>query len=235
MKSVTLFLACAALLCSNPRMPARDQEAPAEPTAEQIVQRVHLSRALKKGDLRGTLSKDDLEVPFIIRLEADLMRFYFDDPRQIINLNLKPKGAELSEITANSNQPVAAARYAEGIRHTDLTYDDISLRYLYWPNPIKQPNIETVSMQKCWVVDLANNRTSGEYKTVRIFVAKASGSLMKVMAFDRNDKLVKVMTVTAGMKVDGATVLKTMNVIRYSHISGTKKVAGETSFELEKP
>jgi hypothetical protein len=206
---------------------------PGEPTADEIVELVHLSRALKKHELRGTLSKDDKEVPFVVRMESDLVRFYFDSPKQIINLNIKQKGAELTEAVAGSNKAVPAARYAEGIRGTDLTYDDISFRYLYWPTRVKQPNIETVKTRKCWVVDLHAPKLVGEYKVVRIFVDKESGGLMRVMGYDANMQLIKVMAVTSGMKVDGATVLKSMDVIRY--VPGTKKVAGETTFELKKP
>jgi len=54
-----------------------------------------------------------------------------------------------------------------------------------------------------------------------------------MQAYDWNGKIVKSCTVTAGMKVNGATVLKTMEVVRY--VAGTKKTAGETTFELKKP
>ena len=206
---------------------------PGEPTAEQIVELVHLSRALKKNELRGTLSKNDLEVPFAVRMEADLVRFYFENPKQIINLNIKQKGAELTEAMAGSNKPVPAKRYSEGIRGTDLTYDDISFRFLYWQKKVKQPNEETVKTRKCWVVDLYNNQQVGEYGIVRIFVDKESGGLMKLMGYDWQGQLIKVLAVTSGMKIDGATVLKSMDVIRYT--PGSKKVTGETTFELRKP
>ena len=62
---------------------------------------------------------------------------------------------------------------------------------------------------------------------------KESGGLMKMMGYDWAGKLIKELKVTSGMKVDGATVLKSMDVIRYT--PGTKKVAGETTFELRKP
>ena len=206
---------------------------PSEPTADQIVELVHLSRALKKNELRGTLSKDDLTVPFAVRMESDLVRFYFDNPKQIINLNIKQKGAELTEAIGGSNKSVPAARYGEGIRQTDLTYDDISFRYLYWAKKIKQPNEETVKTRRCWVVDLYAPQQIGEYGVVRIFVDKESGGLMKMMGYDWQGQLIKELKVTSGMKVDGATVLKSMDVIRYT--PGTKKVAGETTFELQKP
>lgn len=237
MKLSPILLACTVLLTGSFTLPAGAQEAPlavpGDPTADQIVELVHLSRALKKHELRGTLSKDDLEVPFVVRMEADLVRFYFENPKQIINLNIKQKGAELTEVMAGSNKPVPAKRYGEGIRGTDLTYDDISFRYLYWPKRVKQPNEETVKTRKCWVVDLYAPQQIGEYGIVRIFVDKESGGLLRTQAYDWQGQMIKVCAVTSGMKVDGATVLKSMDVIRYQ--PGTKKVAGETTFELKKP
>ncbi len=236
MKLAPTLLACAALLAplfACAAEPAPPAEAPSEPTAEQIVQLVHLSRALKKHQLRGTLTKDDLEVPFSVRMEADLIRFSFDQPKQIINLDIKQKGAELTEAIGGANKPVAPKRYREGIRGTDLTYDDISFRYLYWPKKVKQPLEETVKTRKCYVVDLYAPQPIGEYGVVRIHVDKESGGLMRMQGFDWQGQLLKVCSVTSGMKVDGATVLKSMDVIRYD--PATKKVTGETTFELKKP
>lgn len=240
MKLAPSLLACAALLApplasAAPAAPAAPAAAPesSEPSAEQIVQLVHLSRALKKHELRGTLSKDDLEVPFTVRMEADLIRFSFDQPKQIINLNIKQKGAELTEAIGGSNKPVPAKRYSEGIRGTDLTYDDISFRYLYWPKKVKQPLEETVKTRKCYVVDLYAPQQIGDYGVVRIHVDKESGGLMRMQGFNWQGQLLKVCSVTSGMKVDGATVLKSMDVIR--HDPATQKVVGETTFELKKP
>jgi negative regulator of sigma E activity len=90
-----------------------------------------------------------------------------------------------------------------------------------------------VKTRKCWVVDLHAPQQTGEYGIVRIFVDRESGGLMRVQAYDWQGQMVKVLAVTSGMKVDGATVLKSMDVIRYA--PGTKKVVGETTFELKKP
>jgi hypothetical protein len=127
---------------------------------------------------------------------------------------------------------VPMAMYSAGIRGTDLTYDDISMRYLYWPKKVKIGE-ETINTQRCFVVDLYNPKRIGEYYLVRIFVHKESGGLMRMQAYDWNGQIIKSCEVTAGMKVNGATVLKSMRVLRY--VPGTKKVAGETSFELSKP
>lgn len=229
------LLSVGAVPCARAQQapPAAPPAVPGEPNAEQIVALVQASRAVKDRDLRGVLTKDDLEVPFVVSLKADYIRFGFDNPKQIIHLDLKQKGSELREVVAGSNKPVPEKRYAEGIRGTDLTYDDISLRFLYWANKVKQPNLETVKTRKCWVVDLHAERKVGEYATVRIFVDRESGGLMRMQAYDWQGQMIKVLAVTSGMKVDGATVLKSMDVIRYA--PGTKKAVGETTFELQKP
>lgn len=200
--------------------------------AEQIVEMVHLSRALRNDVLQGELNKGGKAIPFTVKLQESLIHFSFENPKQNINLDITEKGYRLKEVTANSNKEVPAAMYSTGVRGTDLTYDDISFRYLYWPKKVKIGE-ETIKTRKCYVVDLYNPQRLGDYYLVRIFVDKESGGLMRMQAYDWNGKLIKTCTVTAGMKVNGATVLKTMEVVRY--VPGTKKVAGETTFELRKP
>jgi hypothetical protein len=225
-------------LCHSSR--AQEKAAAAAPsglTANQIVEMVHMSRALGRDPkerviFHGELTKGGKRVPFSIELNQSLIRFNFENPRQTINLDITEKGYRLKEVTAGSNKEVPAAMYSTGVRGTDLTYDDISMRYLYWPKKAKIGE-ETIKTRKCYVVDLYNPQRLGDYYLVRIFVDKDSGGLMRMQAYDWNGKIVKSCTVTAGMKVNGATVLKSMEVIRY--VPGSKKVAGETTFELKKP
>jgi outer membrane lipoprotein-sorting protein len=235
MKKITTLFLAGALIYSGATGCARAQQPAAAAsghTAEQIVEMVHLSRALKKYTLRGSLTKGKQTVPFTVKLQDDLIHFSFDNPKQNINLSITDKGYRLREVTANSNREVPPSMYATGVRGTDLTYDDISFRYLYWPKKVKIGE-ETIKTRRCYVVDLYNPQRLGEYYLVRIFVDKESGGLMRMQAYDWNGKIVKSCTVTAGMKIEGATVLKSMEVIRY--VPGTKKVAGQTTFELKKP
>lgn len=202
-------------------------------TADEVVEKVHLSRALRKHQLNGYLEKNDRKVPFNVSMESDVIRFRFSSPTQIITLNINEKGAKLYESSGGQQKAVPASRYSEGIRGTDLTYEDISFRYLYWPQRVLWPKTETVKTRRCHVVDLYNPDTSGSYAIVRIFVDQESGALMQMEGYDRSNARIKVCKVTSGMKVDGATVLKSMDVIRYG--PDGKKVLGETEFELRRP
>ncbi len=239
MKRLLFFLLASSLSLLSCQ--AQEKAATAPPieglSANQIVEMVHMSRALGKDPkdrviFQGELSRGGKSVPFSIELNLNLIRFTFENPRQTINLDITEKGYRLKEVTAGSNKEVPAALYGSGVRGTDLTYDDLSMRYLYWPKKTKIGE-ESIKTRKCYVVDLFNPQRLGDYYQVRIFVDKESGGLMRMMAYDWNGKLIKSCTVTAGMKVNGATVLKSMEVVRY--VPGSKKVAGETTFELRKP
>lgn len=205
-------------------------------TADQIVDAVKRSRCALQ-PLNGILTKGGKEVPFVLKMTESLIHISFENPKQNINLDIGDKTFRLKEVTAGSNKEVPAAQYSAGVRGTDLTYDDLSMRYLYWPKKVTVGE-ETIKTQKCYVVDLYNPQRLGDYYLVRIFVGKNSGAIMRMNCFDWNGKIIKSCSVTAGMKIPDpqgkmVTVLKTMEVIRY--VPGTKKVAGETTFELRKP
>jgi hypothetical protein len=206
-----------------------------EMSAEQVIDRVLMSRALQNAEeLKGSFSKGKTTVPFTIRLDKDLIRFTFDKPKQVISLNVTEKGARLTEEVAGGKaQPVATKRYAEGVRGTDLSYDDLSQRFLYWPKKVRA-GTETIQTRKCDVVDLYNPDNLGEYYLVRVFADRESGGMLRMMGYDRGGKLIKTCAVTSGMKLkSGATVLKSMEILR--HEPGSRKVAGETTLELRKP
>lgn len=234
--TILLLAASAFTICSSRCVRAQQPAAAtSDKTAEEIVESVHLSRALRDDTvLPGVLTKGGRSVPFTVTLKDSLLRFVFENPRQIINLDITDKGYRLREVSANTNREIPAAMYSTGVRGTDLTYDDISMRYLYWPKKVKVGE-ETIKTQRCYVVDLINppQQRLGEYYLVRIFVHKKTGGLMRMQAYDWNGKKIKVCAVTEGMKINGATVLKTMDVIRY--VPGTEKVVGETFLELKKP
>ena len=229
------FLVLAAMLAAVPA--AICQEAPPAEnfTAEEVIQRVLISRAMQNNEvLKGSFTKGRTTVPFTITLQTDLLRFGFTNPLHYVNLNITEKGSRLTEsISGRQDAPVAPQRYTEGVRGTDLTYDDLSQRFLYWPKKTKV-GVETIKTRRCDVVDLYNPDNLGEYYLVRIFADQESGGMLRMMGFDRNGKLIKVCAVTAGMKLkSGATVLKSMEIVRYE--PGTKKVLGETTLELKKP
>jgi len=210
----------------------RAQDA-AEPTAEDIQRLVKLSYIRQKMTLKGQLRNDETgtEAPFELSMLENTIRFRFDNPVQIINLDLNDKGFVLREVVKGKNAPVPKARYSETIRGTDITYEDVSLRFLYWPNPVKLDK-ETVKHRTCWKLRLDNPDTSGAYGVAFIWVDSGSGSIMRMEGYDRQGKLIKRYEVISGMKVGDGWMLKQMRVESFK--PETRKRIGRSYLELEK-
>lgn len=237
-RSAFLALLISALSCNLLR--AEDAALP-DYSAEEVVKLVHLSRALKENQtLSGELRKGDIKAPVTVTMGANLMSFSFTNPVQVINLDLNDKGFKLTEAVGKTKSPVPDKLYAAGIRGTDLTYEDMSFRYLYFPNPIKLPS-ERFSTRQCYKIQLNNPQPSiGAYKTVLIWVDQESGGLLKMEGYNYakvGDKdvftLLKRCKVTAGMKVNDATLPKEMTIESFDPASG--KGLGKTFLELYKP
>ena len=222
--ALALFLGWSALRAQDP----------SDRTAEEIQRAVRGSYVQQDMSLNGKLRNDTtgVEAPFILSMPLDnTIRFRFENPIQILNLDLKDKGFILREALKGSDRPVPKAKYSEKIRGTDITYEDVSMRFLYWPNPAKLED-EDVNHRNCWRLRLNNPDASGAYGVAYIWVDKGSGSLMQMHGFDRQGKLIKRYKVISGMKVRNGWMLKQMRI--ESVDPNTGKTIGRTYLELEK-
>ncbi len=226
------FLRLAALSACAVPLHAEDEP---EPDAEDIQRLVKLSYIRQEMSLKGTLRNDatDAEAPFNLSMQQNTIRFRFDNPTQIINLDLNDKGFTLYEVVKGSKAEVKPGRYTENIRATDITYEDLSLRFLYWPNPVKLEN-ETVSHRTCWRLRLSNPSSTGAYGTAFIWVDKGSGGLLQMQGYDRQGKLIKQYKVISGMKVGDGMMLKEMRIETFDP-NNNRKPIGRSYLELEKP
>jgi hypothetical protein len=224
------------LSLSVPLIPvfARGQAAaPGEPTAEQIQKLVKVSYIRQDMNLKGELRNDasGAEVPFTLSMLQNTIRFRFENPMQIIHLDLNDKGFVLREVVRGSNSPVPPRRYAEKVRGTDVTYEDLSLRFLYWPNPVKLED-EVIKHRNCWKVRLNNPGASGAYGSAIIWVDRGSGGILRMDGYNREGRLIKRYEVISGMKVGDGWMLKKMRIETLDPASA--KVIGRTYLELEK-
>ena len=156
---------------------------------------------------------------------------YSSAANNAINLDLNDQGFILREISKGKNSPVPKSKYTETIRGTDITYEDLSMRFLYWPRPVMLDK-ETVKHHTCWKLRLDNPDTSGDYAVALIWVNSGSGAIMRMEGYDRQGKLIKRYEVISGMKVGDAWMLKQMRIETFNPT--TKKRVGRTYLELEK-
>lgn len=204
------------------------------PTGDEILKLVRVSNALQNYKLTGSLrdDKSGRAETFTLNMEQNIMRFRFSNPNQIVHLDMTTVPASLRIVQAGGSGSVPLAKYGEKVRGFAVNYEDLSLRFLYWPNA-KLLGEENYKLQKCWKVRVTSPDSATPYGTVDLWVHQASGGMAKMDAYDLQGKLAKHFEVSKIQKVDGATILKEMKIESYA--PGSSKSDGRTYMTLDNP
>ena len=184
--------------------------------------------------LKGQLRKDGSKYPLELSMTEGVIRFVFSDPKEILNLEMGDRSAKLTRITLGSRAEMSKASASAPIRNTDLSFEDLSMRFLYWPGA-KIITGDSVMFQKCWQVRVTSPDRSDAYQTVDIWVAKASGAMMRMDAFNAQGKKVKqflVRKVQDNPQGKGY-ILEQMRVESFDPEDGRAK--GQTYIEIDNP
>ena len=235
-RTLTLGLAAVgASLLSISTAPA--QETAPKPTGDGILELVRLSQAnqdLKEltGRLRDPKSGNTSNLT--LTMADNVIRFVFPDPpKETINLDIKKNAAALTRVNASGKAESSASLYGEKVRNTAINYEDLSMRFLYWPNSKIMDEDAKMVGQKCWLVRAQNPDNRGPYGWVDVWIDKGSGAMLKMEAWNRAAKKVKQFKVVKAQRYKGAYILEKMNV--YSYDPDTGKVLTETYLEIDDP
>ncbi|MBX7209654.1 MAG: outer membrane lipoprotein-sorting protein [Verrucomicrobiaceae bacterium] len=222
------------LLAASGALAATTRAEDAPPTGEEILKLVRVSNALQNYKLTGTLRDDrsGKSESFTLNMEQNIMRFRFSNPSQIVHLDMTTSPASLKSVQAGGSGAVPLAKYGEKVRGFAMNYEDLSLRFLYWPGA-KLLGEENYKLQKCWKVRVTSPDSATPYGTVDLWVHQASGGMAKMDAYDLQGRHVKHYEVSKIQKVDGATILKEMKVESFS--PGSTKSEGRTYMTLDNP
>ena len=201
------------------------------PSAKEILESVRLQQAKQELELHGQLREGAVVVPFRLTQTGPVIRYSFSKPDEALQLRLGDNDSRLEEITGDKLEKIAPAQFDHKVRNTAVTYEDLSLRFLYWPNA-KVIGDDTIQMVDCWKLELRAPQRQSQYGTVRLWVQKDGAAIMKVEGYDANGKLAKRFTVVSGQKIEGRWFLKQMRIEEIDPASG--KVKTRTYLEIKK-
>jgi len=206
----------------------------ADEQADRILEGVRLSATLQQSNLTGNLRKKGNRYPIALFLRKENIQFQYFDSKvwQKFHMRLKKDKFDLFELKGGKTLKFPNAKLSQPVMGTDLTYEDLAFRFLYWPNA-KIEGEETIKTQKCHKIRLVNPGRGGSYGIVYIWVHQKYGALMQVAGYNRKGQLLKRFHVTNLMKVGKVQTLEKMNVETYK--LGTEKVIGITYMEFDKP
>jgi hypothetical protein len=180
--------------------------------AEQLMERARIGATLQQADLRGEIRGPGGKTDVSLFLRGKDIQFALGAGQQRFHMRLGDEEYDLFEIVNGKTQRFPNAKLSQPIAGSDLTYEDLSFRFLYWPNP-KLEGEERVSTHNCWKVRINNPGRKGDYSLVYVWVHKEYGAFMKVEGFDRSGNRIKRFTVESVMKLaDGSYTLRKMKV-----------------------
>ena len=200
------------------------------PSAKEILDSVRMLEARQQLDLQGQLRENEIVIPFRLIQTGPIIRYAFSNPEEILQLRLGENGSRLDLVTDTGAEKFAG-KFGQKIRGTSVTYEDLALKFLYWPNA-RVLGDETVRTRSCWKLQLQPPSRDSQYSNVFLWIDKASGALMRMEGYDWNGQLAKRFEVVSAQKIDNRWFLKQMRVEELQ--PGTNKVQSRTYLEIKR-
>ena len=227
----TLQLAVLMLLClpALSRIAFADADDPME-----ILRKARLNEAAQSLVLDGQVRHGETQIPFRLTLDEGEIRYEFFNPGQTLVLQLGDKGSRLVEVTKNgTGRVVTDAQYDRKVRGTDITYEDLAMRFLYWP-VAKITGHDIMLTRNCWKLRVEpGSPKNSQYGYVLLWIEKQSGALVQVETYDRAGVLLKRFEVRSVQKVGGGYILKQMRIQEMK--DGEPRDPTPTYLEIKKP
>jgi outer membrane lipoprotein-sorting protein len=186
----------------------------AAPNAQEILRNARINQSEQNRTLQGQLRSGSSVTPFQLVLDGNVIRYEFDNPPEALVLRLGEKNSRLDFVKGRNTSQVTEARFDDSVRGTDISYEDLSLRFLYWPNA-SIVGEDIVLTRNSWKLRLTPpSPGASQYATVLLWINKESGALVKAEGYDESGKLVKRFEVRSVQKMDGGYILKQMRIQR---------------------
>jgi hypothetical protein len=205
--------------------------ADAPPPAREILDQVRLQQSQQQLDLQGQLRSDATVIPFRITQTGPVIRYTFTNPAEVVQLRLGEDGARLDLVLQNSTKKFSSSRLDERIGGTAVTYGDLALKFLYWPDA-QVIGADTLRTRNCWKLRLTAPAKDAPYATVLLWVDEESGALMRMEGYDWKGQLKKRFEVVSAQKIEGRWFLKQMRIEEMER--GTNKVRSRSYLEIKK-
>jgi len=225
------FLTTAILTAAAAIAPLKAQA----PDPAVILEGARLSATLveMREGLQGNLIQGRKKVPITIYLKGKDIQFQFyeDSKWRKFHMRLSDDKYDLFEIIDGKTKNFPREKLVEPIAGTDLTYEDLALRFFYWPNP-KLEATENVAGQSCYKLRLDKpKQAAGRYESVYVWVHTKYGAFMKIRGHNNDATLVKEFQVEDVMNVgNGVYVLEKMQVATHDPKTGRRISITDVTF-----
>ena len=210
-----------------------------QPDADAIIRSVRLSATLQKMRLDGSVRKQEQSkkeaTPVHLFVEGSNMQFHIGNEKPF-HIRMGDEKAELLEIldAKGTTRPFPVSRLSDSIAGTDLSYEDLTLRFLYWQNAQFEREEEAADGGLCYKIRLNNPGQDGAYGSVFVWVHKKWGAFWQIRTHDRKGVPLKEFQVKKVMKVPGGKG-HTIEQMRVNKLAPDGRVQSVTYLEFVDP
>jgi len=201
------------------------------PPAKEILDSVRMLESRQQIDLQGQLRQNEVVIPFRLTQTGPLIRYSFANPEEVLQLRLGENSSRLDVVTDAGTEKLAASKLDQKIRGTGITYEDLSLKFLYWPNA-RLLDEETVRTRRCWKLQVQAPSRESQYSRVVLWIDEASGALIRMEGYDWDGRICKRFEMVSAQKIDNRWFLKQMRIEQLQ--PGTNNVESRTYLEIKK-
>jgi hypothetical protein len=207
--SVKLLVMCVLVITVSQGFAQGDRPDPRELLRSARVAQANMNWKFS-GHLR--VGAGAAKIPFTLTVSNGLVKYEFKDNGDTIALRLGEKESRLEEIVGGKTERISGAKLAANIRNTNVSYEDLSLRFLYWTNA-KLLGSDIILARDSWEIELVPpSPGASQYSKVKVWISKGENAVMKMESFDAAGKSVRKYTVRSVMKRDDFWFLKQMEI-----------------------
>jgi hypothetical protein len=181
--------------------------------ADAMIKDIRLAASVQKSDLSGDIRKGGAKTPLTLFLREGDIQFELGGGDRF-HIRMGDEKCTLLEIDpkTHATSPFPSAKLSAPVAGTDLTYEDLTLRFLYWPNA-KLEGEEKSRGEDCYKVRLDNPGKEGSFGVVYVWIHRKYGAFWTIKAYDRKGEEIKEFDVLKVMKLpDGTWTLQQMEI-----------------------
>ncbi len=217
MKMMKTFLSLACVLALLSLSPCVCAETP--PADDLLSSMRDMAVSQGERDVAGTIRKGRTKIPFSLSSRGDTIVYQYKQGEdwQRFDVRLRSSAAELYLLReGNKAQVMAPANYSQPIAGTDICYEDLAMRFLYWKGGrvIENSSDSRIKGRDCYIVEVPNPTPKvGQYAWVRLWIDKENGTSWQIDGYGADGKLRKRFSITSVQKLsDGTWFFKQMKV-----------------------
>jgi hypothetical protein len=186
-----------------------------QPDAAAILREVRKGQAGIHQTLSGKLRKGPRSIPYRMSMEGPSIRFDFpgsagDEPRSAsLKFGEKDVSLQVQSAAGKPKTPV----FEEELFGMGVTYEDLAMRFLYWPKAVIEGEERMLLVSKCWKIRVLRPPGSRSlYKEVLVWVSQSNGAFLKSEAYGDDGALLRRMTVRSLQSIGQGTTLRQLRV-----------------------